>query len=521
MNKFTKVEIKLLILILASSLIRGIIAGSIEFGNDEVYYWTYALFPDWSHFDHPPMIGWMIQLFSLNLIKDSEFFIRLASIIFGAINTGLIYLITKTIYNERAGLIASLLYTSSIYCFIIAGIFILPDTPQSLFWLLSIYLLINVVSNKNTYNIQKKYLLLAAVSLGFGMLSKYSTIFIWVGLGLYVLIYERKWLLTWQFYISILISLVLTIPIILWNIQHHFLSFTFHSERVNFIGSTLQPNYLFKELLGQIIYNNPIVFVLIILALISFFRKKIKIEKSQSKLILLIAFPLIFLFLLFAMFRSVFPHWTGPAYMTLLVFPAVYLSEKFPNKICSWPVKSALILLMSILVFGMIQINFGMFMFNESDSEKKKGYKDFSLEMFGWNQMKEKFEQILILDIQNGIVDNDIVLLSNKWFPAAHIDYYVARPLGIKLLCIGSLDQIHKYAWINQKRGGFKLGMSAYYITTSHFYKEPGILNEYFSETVLHNKFPIIRNGKVVEYVFIYLLKDLTQLPESVIIKDD
>jgi len=56
----------LLYLILFSSLIRAFIAQFIGLGNDEVYYFTYALFPDWSHFDHPPMVGWVIQFFSFN-----------------------------------------------------------------------------------------------------------------------------------------------------------------------------------------------------------------------------------------------------------------------------------------------------------------------------------------------------------------------------------------------------------------------------------------------------------------------
>lgn len=47
---------RLCILMAASLLIRALAAGLLELGNDEVYYWTYALFPDWSHFDHPPML---------------------------------------------------------------------------------------------------------------------------------------------------------------------------------------------------------------------------------------------------------------------------------------------------------------------------------------------------------------------------------------------------------------------------------------------------------------------------------
>ena len=80
----------MVILLVVSLVVRGVLAALLEFGNDEVYYWTYALYPDWSHFDHPPMVGWVIQLFSLNLLFDSEFFIRLASVVFMTVDTYII-----------------------------------------------------------------------------------------------------------------------------------------------------------------------------------------------------------------------------------------------------------------------------------------------------------------------------------------------------------------------------------------------------------------------------------------------
>ncbi|HSG68384.1 MAG TPA: hypothetical protein VK994_06745, partial [Bacteroidales bacterium] len=61
----------LIILILLSLIVRGFLAAFLEFGNDEVYYWTYALYPDLSHFDHPPMVGFLIQLSTLDLLFDS------------------------------------------------------------------------------------------------------------------------------------------------------------------------------------------------------------------------------------------------------------------------------------------------------------------------------------------------------------------------------------------------------------------------------------------------------------------
>ena len=128
----------LILLLCVSALLRGFLAYFLEFGNDEVYYWTYAKFPDCSHFDHPPMVGWFIQLFSCNLLFDSEFFLRLSSVVSMTLNTYLIYLIGKQVKNEQTGFYAALLYTASVYAFVITGIFILPDTPLGVFTLLAV-----------------------------------------------------------------------------------------------------------------------------------------------------------------------------------------------------------------------------------------------------------------------------------------------------------------------------------------------------------------------------------------------
>ncbi len=78
--------------------------------------------------------------------------------------------------------------------------------------------------------------------------------------------------------LAILISAVMFLPVIYWNYKYNFISFTFHGERVNLFTSGVRPDLFFTELAGQILYNNPINFVVIIIALIALFRKKIFIE---------------------------------------------------------------------------------------------------------------------------------------------------------------------------------------------------------------------------------------------------
>jgi len=131
---------RLFYLLFCTILFKLIVAGLIELGNDEVYYYTYALQSDWNHFDHPPIVGILIRLSTFNLFWLSDVSMRLGAILSSAIATYFIYQTGKIISTEKTGWYAALLYNFSVYTGIIAGLFILPDSPQMLFWTASLYL---------------------------------------------------------------------------------------------------------------------------------------------------------------------------------------------------------------------------------------------------------------------------------------------------------------------------------------------------------------------------------------------
>lgn len=253
-------------LILLSSVIRLIVAFYIELGNDEVYYHTYALFPDWSHFDHPPMVGWVIQIFSLGTFMHATWLMRIPAIIFAAANTWLIFELGASIKNEKTGWYAALLYTSSIYTSIISGIFIMPDTPQVFFWILALYLMIQILPDRDLVGSSKRKMLFLGLVIGLGMLSKYTSVFLWFGAFLYLLAYNRNWFKSWQLYVSGFISLVVFTPVIIWNYMNHFISFTFQTERVELQGSGIRFDLVGTEILGEFLYQNPVIFILVWIA---------------------------------------------------------------------------------------------------------------------------------------------------------------------------------------------------------------------------------------------------------------
>lgn len=506
-------------LIIISTLIRGLLAAFLELGNDEVYYWTYALYPALSHFDHPPMVGWVIQLFTLNLLLDSEFFIRLGPVIIGSLNTLLVFLIGRSIKNERTGWIASLLYTSSIYTFVISGTFILPDTPQLFYWLISTYFLIEVFNGSGTLKVRNWQLVLAGMGIGLAMLSKYTSVFLWIGAILYILLYDRKWIRSPFLYFSILLSGLFFLPVLIWNINTDFVSFTFHSGRVGFFGSGINFNTLITELSGQFLYNNPVNYVLIAGGVIAFLRKKVFFSRSTGRFLLLTALPLIFLFILFSLFRQTLPHWTGPAYTMLIFLASAWLSDKQMRpgmkKPVPLPVLSALSLLVIILILGVAQIKGGWLFYDYSEDPRELGKNDVTLDMYGWEQIGEEFNEIRERDINEYLMRRDDVVLSYRWFPAANLDYYVAGPAGTEVLCIGPLDKLHKYAWINRYRGGFEKGMNAWFITTTRDYHDVSNFMEYFHVMEPSDTIRINRGGRHVKNAFVYRMYFMKKVPES------
>ena len=63
-----------------TTFFRLLVIGKIGITVDEAHYWVYSKFLDLSYYDHPPMIGYIIKLFT-DIFGTNEFAVRLPSVI--------------------------------------------------------------------------------------------------------------------------------------------------------------------------------------------------------------------------------------------------------------------------------------------------------------------------------------------------------------------------------------------------------------------------------------------------------
>lgn len=504
---------RLALLILAATLIRLWLAFHLGLGNDEVYYYTYALQPDWNHFDHPPLVGLFIRAFSLNLHWLNQGSMRLTAILGSALGTWMVYRMGQLLHSEKAGWYAALLYTASLYSSIIAGLLILPDSPQMIFWTAALWLMLRIAldARPRAWSAGWKLLLLGLL-IGLAIMSKIHGVFLWLAFGAYIVFQDRDLLKNPWLYASVLLTALIASPILFWNLKYHFITYRFQGARVAVSGAGLNMSSFATALGGQFFYNGPFN-VLLYLLLIPVWRKgRLKMDPRARSLLLWSSLPLIGIVTVISLYKPVLPHWSGPAFTSLLLLAAVMLADGAGR---TWTRRLPAIglgFLVLVLAAGLWLMNAYPGSLHPGPNPKDYGANDFSLDMYGWKGLKQQFARLRQQDLDSGRMQASDPLVINKWFPGSHLYFYLARPLGMRVVGVGTLMDLHQYAWLNERNGYVPKGGSAYYITSSVQFADPDSL---YGPDFTHIQGPRVliqrRGGKICRYFFVYRLKGATR----------
>src|ERR1700761_6140445 len=227
-----------LVLIIVTFFIRLLIAAYTGLGNGESYYFRGALHLDLSYFDQPPLFFWL-GAFSIKIFGLTNFGLRFPTVVLFAGTSWLLFIITRRLFNARAGFWAVVIMNLSAVFTVAVAIWYQPDGPLMFFWLLSCWFIIEVLGIGHAKAIDPKssrawwLWVIIGVCMGFATLSKYHVLFIFAGTFLFIVANknQRHWLRHGGPYLAILITLIIASPIIWWNYQHNWISFAWQGSR--------------------------------------------------------------------------------------------------------------------------------------------------------------------------------------------------------------------------------------------------------------------------------------------------
>jgi dolichol-phosphate mannosyltransferase len=213
-------------LVVVGFLLRLVYITQIELLPEDSYYWNYAQHLDLGYLDHPPMVAWLIWL-GTAVCGDSEFGVRIGALCCAAVASLFAYRLTRNLFGEPSAAVA-LVLMQVLPFFFLSGMLMTPDAPLTAAWAAALYYLERALIAG-----QSRAWLLAGLSIGLGLISKYTIGLLVPAMVLFVILdsQSRRWLSRWEPYAAVIIAGAIFSPVIAWNAQHEWASFAFQTSR--------------------------------------------------------------------------------------------------------------------------------------------------------------------------------------------------------------------------------------------------------------------------------------------------
>lgn len=326
-NNFYK-QHPFLTILFAFQLFRFLLLPFFGLMPQDAYYDFYGEHPALSYFDHPGMIGYLLRLFT-TIFGKHVFVIKLADFCVTSVTLFAFYRLAGLFLSRKKQNLAVALFGSTFLVSILSAIST-PDVPLLLFWTLSLITLYHAVFNE-----QKSAWLLAGLFMGLAFDSKYTAVLLQIGLIVFLIFsgkYRKLLLSTW-FWLSLLISVLVTFPVFYWNYQHDFVSFLFQSKtRTGDISKLqLKPNLFLGTIGTQMFLLLPVAFCGLVLLTYKFIKKVlVRWTLPSNEILFLLCFflPGFLGFFLISPLYWVKINWMMPTYITGIIFLTVFISLK-------------------------------------------------------------------------------------------------------------------------------------------------------------------------------------------------
>jgi len=217
-------------LLLALTVFHWWLSAHLPPAEDELYYWAWSRQLQWSYYDHPPLVAYLIRI-STGIFGQSLFGIRFFACLLSTLTLALMGVLT----SEKQ-ILGCLFFTP---LFFIGSILMTPDIPLTFFWVCYALWMVNINHTLSQWHddpITRVYrkmpvsLLrwgMGGVLLGLGCLGKYTMLIaLPCSLMAFVSKYRGKAWVT-GFVFHCLVGFAVCLPVLIFNIQHDFTPFRF------------------------------------------------------------------------------------------------------------------------------------------------------------------------------------------------------------------------------------------------------------------------------------------------------
>ena len=400
-----------LALIAMFTAVRLLLAALLGLGVDETYTLSVAHDLELSYFDHPPLQYWIAHLL-MPLLGDGRA-ARLPFVVLFAGSCWLLYRLTRQLFDARAGVIAVLTLNCSAFFAFGAGGWVLPDGPL-MFALLAAALVLArglfpapaaAPSPLTTW-------LHAGLWLGVAALAKYHALLFAAGIVLFLVsVPARRPLLRQPApWLGALLALLIATPVIVWNIQHDWLSVAFQVGRGR-AGGGLHLENVLGDVIGQALWMLPWIFVPMLIG--TWHALRAGPGAPRSWYCVCLALPTILVFTLTPLWgRLGLPHWQMPGWLLLYPVLGDYLVRRLSGAALRRYSIASVVLLLALGGIGLAHAVTG---YGRILAPRLFARDDPTLAALEWSQLPPELRA-------RGLLQPGTFIITTSWVYAGKID---------------------------------------------------------------------------------------------------
>ena len=242
--------------------------GSVELAIDEAQYFFWSQNLDFGFFSKPPFIAWILFLPSTicNELGPCLRTLQPIAFLFTMLFSGAItFELTKDIKASALTCISIIILPLTTFY----SQFATTDAWLLFFWSFSLYCFVKSIKTQKIF-----WWLILGISVGLGLLTKYSMIF-FVFSSFLFLLFSRQ-LGFYKPWICLLIAIIIFSPNVYWNFSHDFPTLKHHVEMTTLNERVLiNPHSFIEFFIGQFFVFSPFIFTLFLyISFYILYRKK-------------------------------------------------------------------------------------------------------------------------------------------------------------------------------------------------------------------------------------------------------
>jgi len=324
---------------------------------DEAYYWMWSKHLAGGYYDHPPGVALVIRLGTM-IADDTELGVRLASVLLALPMNWAVFRATSILFGDaRVAATAAILLNVTLMA-AVGTLIVTPDAPLLVASSFVLFYLAKVLETR-----RGAWWLAVGAAVGAALLSKYTALFFGPAILIWLVSVPklRHWLVSPWPYLGGLVAFALFSPVILWNADHHWVSFSKQIGRARI--EDFRPFFVAELIPTQIAFATPLVWILGAMGLYALLTRRPGLVAGRT-LINATFWTIALYFIWHSLHARVEANWFAPVYPSFAIAAAVaaHLThwEVRPQRIVDFCLRWALptgILMFALLI---LQANTGV-----------------------------------------------------------------------------------------------------------------------------------------------------------------